>query len=396
MIVYCKALADSGIDAKELARVEMDREPLEFQVKALTADKALLLAMNDNLQLVTDSLVTREAQSQGIYEKRYGAVLMALSGREFQDRLATEEQRCVAVTTEAFHANLEARKTANGRAQELFIALADHVAEVSGPLKLHSMVRRFCGPALSIGNRQVEVDDIEPAVQVSASQESVPRELVSTLIPSLKGSSFDFVIEDSDVSKRLASELQVPSLSSLDLDPKTETRTPRRCCPAADIDLLKSESAEHALAYQKLLATFEDYLSPTDFRGTQSEGTSVQLQRINLLIHHIETMQDCIISFFNSVSVHFPSLNLSADPGQYGLQTFIIIQSSMEEMAKEHRSMLKKFDELRKFGIDVASFSPEAQCSPTGDRWPRSSWFNGLIDGIKALVRNKDDLTREI
>jgi hypothetical protein len=223
----------------------------------------------------------------------------------------------------------------------------------------------------------------------------VPCELVPSHLRSLKDTSFDFVITDSEISRKLASELQVPSFSQSELKPETETRIPWRCCPAAEIDLLKSEKSEHALAYQKLLATFEEHISPKKSQGNYSEDANLQSQRIDLLINHIGTIHDCINSFFNAILVHYPELDISSNPGEYGLQTFIIVQKLIDETAKNNKFLSNRLDEVLQFGFDVAAYFPELQYSATGHRWPKASWFNELLDGIKTLVRAKEDLNRE-
>lgn len=387
-----------GIDAEELVHAEIEREDLQFQVNALNANKTLLLGMNHNLQLIANNLLNRESAPQGT-EKRWEAAMGSLSGHDFQGKLAKEKQECLDAMIQACKITFNKNKMSNVKAHELFLALLNNASEIYGSAgfgKLRSTIRSYLGPALTVGNAPLELDNFGlPAVQVAASQDPVPCELVASHIRTLKDTSFDFVITDSEISRRLASELQVPSFSDPDLKPETETRIPWRCCPAVEIDLLKLERSEHADAYQKLLATFAEHVSPEKSQGNYSEDVNLQLQRIDLLINHVGTMQDCINSFFNAILVHYPGLDISLNPGQYGLQTFIIVQKLIDDMAKNNRFVSNRFDEVRKFGCDVATYFPEVQYGEIGIHWARPSWFSGLLDGIKASVRAKEDLNKE-
>jgi DNA gyrase/topoisomerase IV subunit A len=64
-------------------------------------------------------------------------------------------------------------------------------------------------------------------------------------------------------------------------------------------------------------------------------------------------------------------------------------------MAKNNRFVSDRFDEVRKFGCDVATYFPEVQYGEIGIRWARPSWFSGLLDEIKASVRAKEDPNKE-
>jgi hypothetical protein len=162
LIVYCKAFAESGIDAHELARAEIEREDLQFRVNDLNANKTLLLAMNQNLQLIANSLLNCESDPQDT-EKIWEAAMRSLSGHDFQEKLAIEKQTRLDTMIQACEITFEKNKIANRKAQELFLALINDASEFYGSdglRKLHSTIKGFCGPALMVGNAPLELDNV--------------------------------------------------------------------------------------------------------------------------------------------------------------------------------------------------------------------------------------------
>ena len=104
-------------------------------------------------------------------------------------------------------ANAKKRVLANENTQELSLALAKKVSELSGPKVLKSMVWGICGLAVAGIAPLGQAEEGVPSMQFTNGTTSWPSELATNLTTNLQGCGYDFVVEESPISEMLAAQL---------------------------------------------------------------------------------------------------------------------------------------------------------------------------------------------
>ena len=403
--IYGKALQNAGVgvDSEELALLAMNCEELSFRVKYLTAENDLLVAKNRCLKKMMDALVDRRNQPPS-FQQQHENILKSLTSETFEVKLAAEKENANKMSKLYREANAKERAVANEKAQELFLALAEKVSEISGPQVLKSMVWDICGLAVAGIAPSGPLEEGVPATQFTNGTVSWPSELAPNLITNLQGCGYDFVVEESLISEKLASQLQLPpkvTIPGLDLQ---GDKVPWRCCPVSEIELWKSEKLQASQAYRDLLASLPvEQKATADMKdtGTLSRNNNPeQSARINFLVSYIQSTHDHITNFLDSCQEKLPGWFKALEPEKRdSLEAFSLVLASIDQLVERHDFLLKTSYEqtclTEEFQTKVSQYLVLPDKPQNGSISKASFLLSEVMKGLKTLAKSRDDLLRE-
>jgi hypothetical protein len=356
-------VSKSEIYSNKLAPLEFENNQLAFNEALKNYKIEVLIQMNESLSLVTEAQMNHENFPER-YKNRLEMIIDKMAKKAADFNSTNDEPKAPECLNMVSRVKLLERVKANQNAQELLLALIEHVSEVSGPQKLCSMVTKICGSAAfsQTMNNPLGVEHCKTKpTTTTVKQDNVTREFIPSLRKYLESSSFDYVLNDSGLSQKLAQELQVPSFSpsEQDIERGASGKVPWRCCPALEIELWKSENCQIAELVQDVFHALEEEGQETAHTGTYSKpDRRIRSDRITSLISYIEKLQGDIDSFCSEV---WPLMQHSISDSNRSLRgpaMLSFVKNGIEELINDNHSLAKR---LGRFEPALSQLFPEAR-----------------------------------
>jgi hypothetical protein len=240
------------------------RDYLSAKVQYLIARENLVYNANAKLNCILETII-RNPESTSV-SKSLESILRSSVWQSYETEVESWKSKIKERVDDLIAADVEKRRMENSAAQNLFIALAEHVGKTSGYEILQQLILNSCEqPRFGVLPTSLVQTSIPSVNRSNSASDPMAFNLEECL-----GSGYDLADAESEISKMLTSQL--PTSANEMNNEGVKSPISWRSCPSSEIEAWKSERLETSQAYSKLLAQWEEEKHPRDDFGLANEN----------------------------------------------------------------------------------------------------------------------------